>query len=57
MNDIILQSCREVFTNPTETESVTDNTNHTTDDQTNIDDMTFKPVDETTMTKDETQVQ
>ena len=57
MNDIILQSCREVFTNLTDTESVTDNTNPTTEDQANTDDMTSRPVDETTMTKDETQIQ
>ena len=53
MNDIILQSCREVFTNPTDTETETDNTDPTTE----TDDTTSRPVDETTTTKDETQVQ
>ena len=53
MNDIILQSCREVFTNPTDTETETDNTDPTTE----YDDTTSRPVDETTKTKDEIQVQ
>ena len=53
MNDIILQSCREVFTLPTDIETETDNTDPTTEN----DDTTSKPVDETSMTKDETQVQ
>ena len=51
--DIILQSCREVFTNPTDTETETDNTDHTAE----YDDTTSRPVDETTTTKDEIQVQ
>ena len=46
-----------MFTNPTDTETETDNTDPTTEGQTNTDDMTSRPVDETTVTKDETQVQ
>ena len=57
MNDIILQSCREVFTNPTDAEAETDNTDSTTEDHTNNNNMIFRPDDETTVTKDETQVQ
>ena len=55
MNDVILQSCREVFTcsNETETETETDNTDPTAE---NVD-KTSRPDDITSMTKDETQVQ
>ena len=46
MNDVILQSCREVFTFPTDIETETDNTDPTTEN----DDTTFRPVDKTSMT-------
>ena len=57
VNGIILQSCREIFTNSIETETETDNTYSTTEDQTNDNNMTLRLDDETTMTNDEKQMQ
>ena len=55
MNDIILQSCQEVFTGTSSARTETDGmtTNTATDDQTNNDNMTLRLEDEAIATNDE----